>query len=119
MPGAKAFVARTRPTVADAIDVIHGASGVAIWAHPFWDIDDADEVLRTIDQFVDAGLDGVEVFYAAHTAEQTRLLHEHCTAKGLLMTGSSDFHGPEHSFGGFRRFDFHGLEPNLGPIGQG
>ena len=40
-------------------------------------------------------------------------------AKGLLMTGSSDFHGPEHSFGGFRAFEFHGLEPNLGPIGQG
>jgi predicted metal-dependent phosphoesterase TrpH len=119
VPGAKAFVARTRPTVADAIDVIHGAGGVAIWAHPFWDIDDADEVLRTIDQFVDAGLDGVEVFYAAHTAEQTRLLHEHCSGKGLLMTGSSDFHGPEHSFGGFQRFELHGLEPNLGPIGEG
>ena len=118
VPGAKAFVARTRPTVADAIDVIHGAGGVAVWAHPFWDIDDADEVLRTIDEFADAGLDGVEVFYASHTAEQTKLLHEHCSAKGLLMTGSTDFHGPEHNFGRFRGFEFHGLEPNLGPIGE-
>src|SRR4051794_22231153 len=64
VPGAKAFVQRSRPTVADAIEVIHAAGGVAIWAHPFWDVEDADEVLRTIDDFVDAGLDGVEVFYA-------------------------------------------------------
>ena len=119
VPGAKAFVARTRPTVTDAIDVIHAAGGVAVWAHPFWDIEDAGEVLRTIDEFVAAGLDGVEVFYAAHTEEQTRTLHEHCSGKGLLMTGSSDFHGPEHGrFGGFQAFELHGLEPDLGPIGQ-
>ena len=91
---------------------------MAIWAHPFWDIDDADEVLRTIDEFAAAGLDGVEVFYATHTEEQTRLLHEHCCAKGLLMTGSTDFHAPDHDrFAHFRGFELHGLEPELGPIG--
>src|SRR4051794_40139122 len=119
VPGAKAFVQRSRPTVADAIDVIHAAGGVAVWAHPFWDIADAQEVLDTIDQFADAGLDGVEIFYASHTAEQTRMLHDHCRAKGLLMTGSTDFHGPDHGkFRGFRGFELHGLEPELGPIGQ-
>jgi predicted metal-dependent phosphoesterase TrpH len=118
VPGASAFVARTRPTVQDAIEVIHAAGGVAVWAHPFWDIADADEVLRTIDQFAAAGLDGVEVFYATHSEEQTRLLHERCRAKGLLMTGSTDFHAPDHErFGHFRGFDTYGLEPDLGPIG--
>ena len=35
------------------------------------------------------------------------------------MTGSTDFHGPDHErFGRFRGFELHGLEPNLGPIGQ-
>ena len=118
VPGAKAFVARTRPTVQNAIEVIHAAGGVAIWAHPFWDIADADEVLRTIDAFAAAGLDGVEVFYATYTEAQTRLLHEHCSAKGLLITGSTDFHAPDHErFGRFRGFETHGLEPDLGPIG--
>jgi predicted metal-dependent phosphoesterase TrpH len=118
VPGAKAFVQRTRPTVEEAIAVIHAAGGVAIWAHPFWDIADAGEVLAAIDAFHDAGLDGVEVFYATHSAEQTRLLHEHCRAKGLLMTGSTDFHAPTHDrFSGFRGFELHGLEPELGPIG--
>ena len=118
VPGAKAFVQRTRPTVYDAIDVIHAAGGVAIWAHPFWDLDDAQEVVDTIGAFADAGLDGVEVFYPTHDAEQTRLLHETCTERGLLITGSADFHGPEHDrFHRFGNFELHGLEPNLGPIG--
>jgi predicted metal-dependent phosphoesterase TrpH len=118
VPGAKAFVQRTRPTVADAIEVIHAAGGVAIWAHPFWDIPDADEVLATVDEFADAGLDGVECFYATHTAEQARLLHDHCRDRGLLITGSTDFHAPDHErFGHFRGFELYGLEPELGPIG--
>ncbi|MEA2123724.1 MAG: 3,5-nucleoside bisphosphate phosphatase [Solirubrobacteraceae bacterium] len=118
VPGAKAFVQRTRPTVYDAIDVIHAAGGVAIWAHPFWDLDDPQECVDTINAFADGGLDGVEVFYPTHDAEQTRLLHETCTKRGLLITGSSDFHGPEHDkFNRFGTFELHGLEPNLGPIG--
>jgi predicted metal-dependent phosphoesterase TrpH len=118
VPGAKAYVRRTRPEVPDAIEMIHAAGGVAVWAHPFWDIDDPQEVLDTIDRFAATGLDGVEVFYAAHSEEQTRLLHEKCTGLGLLMTGSADFHSVEHNrFDGFRAFDFYGLEPELGPIG--
>ncbi len=119
VPGAKAFVQRTRPTVYDAIDVIHAAGGVAVWAHPFWDLDDPQEVVATIESFAEHGLDGVEVFYATHDAEQTRLLHETCTRLGLLSTGSSDFHGPEHDrFNRFGAFALHGLEPDLGPIGS-
>lgn len=117
VPGAKAFVQRTRPTVYDAIDVIHAAGGVAVWAHPFWDLEDPKEVVETIETFAARGLDGVEVFYATHDAEQTRLLHETCTRLGLLKTGSSDFHGPEHDrFNRFGNFETHGLEPDLGPI---
>ena len=38
--------------------------------------------------------------------------------RGLLTTGSADFHGPEHPiFNRFRAFDLYGLEPRLGPIG--
>jgi hypothetical protein len=62
-------------------------------------------------------VDGVEVFYPVHSEEQTRAIAEKCAAEGLLMTGSSDFHGPEHRlFSGFRAFDLYGVEPDLGPI---
>ena len=67
VPGAAAYVARSRPTVEQAIEVIHAAGGVAVWAHPFWDVDDEREALATLAAFVDAGLDGVEAFYASHS----------------------------------------------------
>jgi predicted metal-dependent phosphoesterase TrpH len=118
VPGGRAFVQRTRPTVYDAIDVIHAAGGVAIWAHPFWDLDDEQECLDTIRRFHDGGLDGVEVFYPTHDERQTQLLHDICTELDLLITGSADFHGPEHDrFARFGAFELHGLEPRLGPIG--
>jgi predicted metal-dependent phosphoesterase TrpH len=120
VPGAKAFVQRSRPTVGDAIDVIHAAGGVAVWAHPFWDLDDADEVLRTIAHFQEQGLDGVEVFYPTHTREHTALLHQFCVANDLLITGSTDFHSPTHEkFSHFRGFDQYGLDERLGAIGNG
>jgi 3',5'-nucleoside bisphosphate phosphatase len=110
-------VARSRPTVPQAIEVIHAAGGVAVWAHPFWDVDDQTEALATLRAFVDAGLDGVECFYASHTREQTEALYR--AADGLLTTGSADFHGPQHErFNTFGAFETYGLEPNLGPIGR-
>jgi predicted metal-dependent phosphoesterase TrpH len=119
IPGAAAYVARSRPTVAQAIEVIHAAGGVAVWAHPFWDLDRIVEALATLQVFADAGLDGVEAFYATHGEEETRVLHEAATSRGLLTTGSADFHGPEHErFNAFRAFNLYGLEPNLGPIGR-
>jgi 3',5'-nucleoside bisphosphate phosphatase len=119
VPGAIGYVARTRPTVYEAIEVVHAAGGVAVWAHPFWDLDDERQTLDAIDRFAEHGLDGVEVFYATHTEEQTRLLHAHCSGRGLLMTGSADFHGPEHDrFDAFGAFETYGLEPVLGPIGE-
>jgi 3',5'-nucleoside bisphosphate phosphatase len=117
VPGAPAYRRRTTPTVAEAIATIHAAGGVAVWAHPFWDIDANVEVLEAVDRFAEMGLDGVEAFYVTHTERQTRLVAEHCSERGLLTTGSADFHGPEHPrFNRFRAFELHGLEPALGPI---
>jgi 3',5'-nucleoside bisphosphate phosphatase len=118
VPGAIAYVARTRPSVEQAIEVIHAAGGVAVWAHPFWDIAERDVVLAAIAHFAAAGLDGVEVFYAAHDEQQTRVLHAAARAHGLLATGSADFHGPAHErFSRFGAFSLYGLEAELGPIG--
>jgi hypothetical protein len=117
IPGAPAYLPRTRPTVPEAISWIHDAGGVAIWAHPFWDMDSDQQVLETIDHFREDGLDGVECFYATFTRKQTELLVAHCAERGLLRTGSSDFHGPEHKlFSRFGAFELHGLQPDLGPL---
>jgi hypothetical protein len=115
--GKAAFRLRQTPTVAEAIEVVHAAGGVAVWAHPFWDLTDPADVLATIDRFHALGIDGVEAFYISHDREQTAVIVERCTELGLLTTGSADFHGPDNNlFGHFRAFDTFGFEPNLGPI---
>jgi predicted metal-dependent phosphoesterase TrpH len=115
--GKPAFRGRSAPSVAETIALIHGAGGVAVWAHPFWDIDEPDRVVEALGRFADAGLDGVEAFYITHTREQTLLLARECSRLGLLSTGSSDFHGPSHRrFSRFLAFDTYGLQPNLGPL---
>jgi 3',5'-nucleoside bisphosphate phosphatase len=112
-----AFRLRETPTVAQAIAAIHEAGGVAVWAHPFWDIPDPEEVLASIDRFRALGIDGVEAFYVTHTREQTELLARRCAGLGLLSTGSADFHGPDNRlFSRFLAFELYGFEPNLGPI---
>ncbi|HEX6023376.1 MAG TPA: PHP domain-containing protein [Solirubrobacter sp.] len=114
IPGTPTYVARSRPTVFEAIEVIHAAGGVAVWAHPYWDVEQAEDALR---EFAARGLDGVEAFYVTHTEEQTRHLYALAQELNLITTGSTDYHGPEHPhFNHFRGFELYGLEPNLGPL---
>jgi 3',5'-nucleoside bisphosphate phosphatase len=115
--GRPAYRLRETPTVAQAIDAIHEAGGVAVWAHPFWDLREDSQVLDTIDRFRTLAIDGVEAFYITHDREQTTLLAQRCTELGLLSTGSADFHGPDNpQFNRFLAFETFGLQANLGPI---
>jgi hypothetical protein len=112
VPGAKAFVARRWPTAAEAIETIRGAGGVAVIAHPYWDISaphEVDDLIRSL------GADGVEAYYPTHSEEQTRHLLELCDELGLLATASSDFHGPTHkTFARFGAYETYGLgEPQV------
>jgi 3',5'-nucleoside bisphosphate phosphatase len=115
IPGAPAYAGRTRPTVAEAIGWIHDAGGLAVWAHPFWDIADAGQVLTAIDRFRSFGVDGVEVFYVTHDATQTELLADRCAELGLLSSASADFHGPGHRlFSRFLAYETYGRSPDIG-----
>jgi predicted metal-dependent phosphoesterase TrpH len=115
--GRPAFRLRQTPTVAESVQAIHQAGGLAIWAHPFWDIEDPEEVLRTLDRFKELGMDGVEAFYLTHDRPQTELLVARAGELDMLTTGSADFHGPDNElFSRFMAFETFGLEPNLGPI---
>ena len=117
--GTPGFHRRTTPTVAEAIAVIHAAGGLAVWAHPFWDLDHDTEVLATLSRFHELGIDGVEAFYITHTAEQTRTVAREAERLGLLTSGSADFHGPDHPrFNTFRAFDLCGMTPRLGALAR-
>jgi 3',5'-nucleoside bisphosphate phosphatase len=114
VPGGKAFVSRRWPHAAEAIELIHGAGGAAVLAHPFWDMDYPEHVAALVG---DLDLDGIECFYPAHDRAQTNFLLELCRERGLAATASSDFHGPSHkmfdSFGAYPTYDLG--EPELPP----
>jgi predicted metal-dependent phosphoesterase TrpH len=114
VPGAKAFVPRRWPTADQAVDLIHEAGGVAVVAHPYWDIDDPAEVEELVRAI---GFDGIETYYPPHTKEQTEHLLSLCTELDLVPTASSDFHGPTHkTFSKFGDYDTYGLgQPQVPP----
>jgi 3',5'-nucleoside bisphosphate phosphatase len=116
VPGAKAFVSRKWPSAEQAVELIHEAGGVAVVAHPYWDVKDPEQVRDLVESLSrDVGLDGVETFYPPHTEEQTKHLLELCREFGLVPTASSDFHGPNHKqFSVWGDYETYGLgEPQV------
>jgi predicted metal-dependent phosphoesterase TrpH len=83
-----ASVPRRKLTPLDAIAVIRRAAGVPVFAHP--GLADRDELLPDM---VAAGLMGIEVYYAEHSAAQTAHYKALCRQHGLIATGGSDYHG--------------------------
>ncbi len=112
VPGAKAFVPRRWPSAEQAIELIREAGGVAVIAHPYWDIPEPDKVEHLIRSLAP---DGIETFYPSHGKEQTEHLLALCNELGLVPTGSSDYHGPTHkTFAEFGAYDTYGLaEPQV------
>ena len=118
VPGAKAFVPRRWPTADQAVELIHRAGGVAVVAHPYWDVSEPSQVRDLVESLRgDLGLAGIETFYPPHTREQTAHCLELCEELDLVPTASSDFHGPTHkTFSRFLAYDTYGLgEPQVPP----
>lgn len=82
------YVERFQLTPEDGIDVIQRAGGVAVLAHP--------GLLpnpKLVDQIMNAGIQGLEVYHSKHTKAQTQYFQGLCRRHGLLTTGGSDWHG--------------------------
>lgn len=72
---------------AGAINLIHSAGGVAVWAHPMRA--EPAEIIR----LKEAGLDGLEVVTPKHDPQVRDYLNAMCQEFGLLATGGTDYHG--------------------------
>jgi len=92
--GGPAYVPRLRLTPAEVIEAIHRAGGVAVLAHPAH-----SGVIERIGEFVELGLEGLEVYYPEHSPEDVETLLRLCRQYGLIATGGSDFHSPHHEEG--------------------
>ncbi len=87
------YVSHYSPTPEDAIALIKAAGGVAVIAHAMSSLRARTVLPETFKSYVDAGLDGIEVFHRDHTFENRVLLSEIADEFGLAKTGSSDYHG--------------------------
>lgn len=85
-----AYVSKPILSTDKVIDYIHQAGGVALIAHP-GKVKNRDY----LDEFAQAGLDGLEVWHPDHTEKQVSEFTAFCQSQGKLMTGGSDFHGDE------------------------
>ena len=83
-----AYVSHYRLSVAEIIALIRQAGGLAVLAHPKLIGDDA--LVRDI---IDAGIDGLEVFYPQHDAADTEKYLQMAKEHQLIITGGSDYHG--------------------------
>jgi predicted metal-dependent phosphoesterase TrpH len=72
-----------------AIKMIRSAGGVPVLAHP----GTIDSTNRRINDYVKAGLRGIEVFHTKHMSHVSKQYQEIAEENGLLVTGGSDCHG--------------------------
>jgi predicted metal-dependent phosphoesterase TrpH len=89
----KYYVSHFAPTPVEAIKLIKAAGGVAVMAHPYSSLRNKEVNLAAFKELADAGLDGIEVDHRDHNTEERLNLRNIAQELGLLVTGSSDFHG--------------------------
>jgi hypothetical protein len=87
-------VAKAKLPAEEAIQLIKGAGGLAVLAHPYSMLDHgADELERLLKSLISHGLAGIEVLCPRHSREQTKLFRKMAHKYRLVQTGGTDFHG--------------------------
>jgi predicted metal-dependent phosphoesterase TrpH len=88
-------VAKRYFPVDEAIELLHAAGGCAVLAHPPF-ISVTDQGLEElVDEFLEIGLDGIEVY---NSGADNATIDRHLTLarrRNLIITGGSDFHRDE------------------------
>jgi predicted metal-dependent phosphoesterase TrpH len=88
-----AYVAKHAPATADAIRLVRDAGGVSVIAHPWSRGRRRSLPVETLRAFADVGLTGLEVDHPDHPQAIRDELFGIAIDLGLIITGSSDYHG--------------------------
>jgi predicted metal-dependent phosphoesterase TrpH len=75
----------------DAVKLIRASGGVPVMAHPTTKGRVAP--MEYIDRLIEAGLGGYEIDHRENMEPGKSILRELCNERGLIITGSSDYHG--------------------------
>ncbi|AGL21110.1 PHP domain-containing protein [Actinoplanes sp. N902-109] len=91
--GARYFVPKADLDVFEAVKAVRAAGGVAVFAHPNATVRGRIVPDKLIVELATAGLFGLEADHEDHSPEQRAHVRALATDLGLVVTGSSDFHG--------------------------
>jgi len=91
--GARYFVPKADLDVFDAVRAVRAAGGVAVFAHPRATRRGRVVPDRLIVDLAEAGLFGLEADHEDHSIEERAEVRALAERLGLVVTGSSDFHG--------------------------
>jgi 3',5'-nucleoside bisphosphate phosphatase len=88
--GGRVAIPKVRLAVAEALELVRGAGGVASWAHPSYDCDRG-----SLRELRGLGLGAVEVEYPATRSARRKELRQLARECDLAVSGGSDCHGPD------------------------
>jgi predicted metal-dependent phosphoesterase TrpH len=91
--GGRAYVEKHETDPFEAIRLVKGAGGVCVFAHPAAAKRGRTVPESRIAELAAAGLDGIEVDHMDHDPDTRARLRGLAKELGLLVTGSSDYHG--------------------------
>jgi len=92
-PATNCYVTRYHPDPGEAFDILHGAGGVAVMAHPRYWTKDPRRLREGLARLKARGLDGIEAEYQANEPAETIDHLRAAKELGLCVTAGSDFHG--------------------------
>jgi predicted metal-dependent phosphoesterase TrpH len=95
--GAAAYVPRLLPSAEEWIRLIREAGGLPVLAHPLQTTPDLDRLPPLLARLKEAGLWGLECWFAGSGVRETYRCLEIAAQAGLFPTAGSDFHGGGHS----------------------
>jgi predicted metal-dependent phosphoesterase TrpH len=87
------FLPSSNTQVVDAIELVSAAGGVSVLAHVYAHLQGPTITADVITELAAAGLHGLEVDHPNHDAGARAELRALATDLGLVITGSSDYHG--------------------------
>ena len=86
--GKPAYVPKQRLPLAEAVQMLHDAGGLAVIAHP-----GPDGSRSRLEMYKRIGFDGVEVRHPSHSVEDIARLGTLAEYLGMVPSGGSDWHG--------------------------
>ncbi len=91
--GSRYYVPYYSMDTVEAIRLVRDAGGVPVLAHPFASRRQRSLAADAVGELVEAGLVGIEADHRDHDPGERRLARQLAAEHGLVVTGSSDYHG--------------------------